>query len=279
MQQLDTLTIPSFLTTETSRRFFAQGYNNFCQELIRHEQNARPEIKKHDRDVVSLEGSYTFRESGMQVSNYKCIMLYFEQYEGVSYLCRRTFKNEIRHVSWLRRNIFSISDTIEVFDGTLKVGERVYSEGFSKEAQYLSPTHFIDTLGIIHIDDILKHDAMFLMHIADDVDNDKLEGYRKEHINRVQYHKDGVMLTTVHTSFALSETRNFEEEYSQRLSCIDWDKPMDFNPRIAEICRAKKDLQSGEFDAAGDRYTSMEEAYAYWSNAYKEYIKGKQKGL
>lgn len=278
MPQFETLAIPNFLKTEESQNFFLNAYMDFASELSIHDKNKKPKIKNEKRDIVVLEGDYTFSECGTQVSSYKRIMIYFEEYNGVTYLCKRTFKNEVRHISWVKRNLFSISDTLEVFNGNLKVAERVYSEGYSTKAPYILQPYFVDFLGIVHVEDVLNHETL-LITLPNDGRVGEMDGYEVKNINRVQYHKDGVMLTTIRD--AINKKANdivFETEsnYYQELSCIDWNDINDFNPRITEKCRAKLDLQTGEFDNAGEKYVSMKEAYDYWSQTYKKSVANKE---
>ena len=137
MSNFETITIPNFLKTEESESFFLDTYMAFTNELSSYDKSAKPKITQ-EKNKVLLEGVYEFSECGIRVSSYKRIMIYFEEYNGVKYLCKRTFKNEVRHISWMNRNVFTVLDTLELFNGDLKVAERVYSEGYSKEAAYIS---------------------------------------------------------------------------------------------------------------------------------------------
>lgn len=273
MPNFETITIPNFLETEESKNFFLNAYIEFANELSDYAKNAKPKMTQ-EKDKVLLEGDYDFSECGIRVSSYKRIMIYFEEYNGVKYLCKRTFKNEVRHISWMNRNVFTVLDTLELFDGDLKVAERVYSEGYSKEAAYILQPYFIDFLGLVHVKDILNHENLFIW-LPNDGRVNEMDGYEVKNINRVQYHKDGVMLTTIQNDInkKVDKTTLKEEcNYYQELSCVDWNRINDFNPRITEIWRAKIDFQTGKFDDAGKGYATMQEAYRYWSQKYKKYV-------
>lgn len=273
MSNFETITIPNFLKTEESESFFLDTYMAFTNELSSYDKSAKPKITQ-EKDKVLLEGDYEFSECGIRVSSYKRIMIYFEEYNGVKYLCKRTFKNEVRHISWMNRNVFTVLDTLELFNGDLKVAERVYSEGYSKEAAYISQPYFIDFLGLVHVKDILNHENLFIW-LPNDGRVNEMDGYEVKNINRVQYHKDGVMLTTIRDAINKKvdkTTFKAGSNYYQKLSCVDWNRINDFNPRITEIWRAKLDLQTGEFDNTDEGYATMQEAYRYWSQEYKQYV-------